>query len=92
MEDAAAAASLPELGKREDLRATPLVTIDGEDAKDFEPVRKLRWKERPTDEDQHRYINRVQNVQEVLNQPHQRYQATPRFRHHISDKFRHLSE
>ena len=36
MEDAAAAASLPELGKREDLRAIPLVTIDGEDAKDFD--------------------------------------------------------
>ena len=31
MEDAAAVASLPELGKREDLRAIPLVTIDGEE-------------------------------------------------------------
>ncbi|MBL82059.1 MAG: ribonuclease R [Rhodospirillaceae bacterium] len=36
MNDAAAAVSLPELGKRKDLRATPLVTIDGEDAKDFD--------------------------------------------------------
>ena len=36
MEEAAAAASLPELSKREDLRAIPLVTIDGDDAKDFD--------------------------------------------------------
>lgn len=36
MNDTAIAAVLPELDKREDLRAIPLVTIDGEDAKDFD--------------------------------------------------------
>ncbi len=36
MKDTAAAASLPELNKREDLRTIPLITIDGEDAKDFD--------------------------------------------------------
>ena len=33
---AADSATLPELGQRTDLRALPLVTIDGEDAKDFD--------------------------------------------------------
>jgi ribonuclease R len=50
MKDAAKAASVPKLGKREDLRALPLVTIDGEDAKDFddaifaEPIPKNCWR------------------------------------------------
>ncbi len=34
--DACYGFTVPELGKREDLRTTPLVTIDGEDARDFD--------------------------------------------------------
>ncbi len=47
---AADSAILPELGQRTDLRALPLVTIDGEDAKDFddavfaEPAADNRWR------------------------------------------------
>ena len=47
---AAGDATLPELGARRDLRALPLVTIDGEDAKDFddavfaEPAEDNHWR------------------------------------------------
>ena len=50
MLDAADKATLPELGTRTDLRHLPLVTIDGEDAKDFddavfaEPAEEGKWR------------------------------------------------
>ena len=62
-----------------------------EDAEDFEPVRKLRWRERSTDEDQHRCINRVRNVQEVLNQPHQRYQPERQNKRAQAEQLEHQS-
>ena len=64
---------------------------EDEDAKDFKPVRKLQWKERSTDEDQHRHINRVRNVQEVLNQPHQRYQPERQNKRAQAEQLEHQS-
>ena len=43
---------------------THAIPNEDEDAEDFEPVRKLRWREQSTDEDQHQHISEVRNVQE----------------------------
>ena len=55
--DAAARARATPLGKREDLRALPLITIDGEDARDFDDA---VWAE--ADGDGHRLVVAIADV------------------------------